>query len=83
MVSVCNLTFQVIVPHVEHGAGLDIEFHRQSFPGVPASQEMAQTDSNRMEQFRSKIEQAACDLGMDPAVIAGNFTLLRSCLIYS
>lgn len=41
------------------------------YSGVAASQEMAETDKNRMAQYKSKINEAGCDLEMDPAVIAG------------
>uniref|UniRef100_H2Y7G6 Lysozyme g n=1 Tax=Ciona savignyi TaxID=51511 RepID=H2Y7G6_CIOSA len=39
--------------------------------GISASRTMAQTDLSRMNNYKSKIEQAGQQLCMDPAVIAG------------
>ncbi|XP_047434554.1 lysozyme g-like [Mugil cephalus] len=41
------------------------------YSGVRASHKMAQTDSGRMEKYRTKINNVGRKYGIDPAIIAG------------
>ena len=41
--------------------------------GVPASRTMANHDLNAMNKYKNIIDQAAADLCVDPAVIAGEY----------
>lgn len=43
-----------------------------SIIGVAASDQMASTDLSRMNNYQTLIEEAGCDLDMDPAIIAGD-----------
>ncbi|XP_034544026.1 lysozyme g-like isoform X1 [Notolabrus celidotus] len=44
---------------------------RLGYSGVEASHTMAQTDADRMNEFRSIIKRVGAKLGIDPALIAG------------